>query len=562
MSVCPYSVLGVCLTRAPSATGYAIFGFSEFLTALALLVLVFSSSDFLYQFRISVAALPLKTMSFVAVVVIGAGSLLTDLWFAERWYAPPWGVSRAVLQSTFGALFLSTVLLWIWFAYMRPPVFGRWNYKRFYYALFRTVVRGSDAQLAVLAGELVGSSEPLIRLWGPAIRKGKAHSPQATEIAAFANDAMLVLNNRKLCRHIVASAPITAIVFMEEAAKQKKYSVPLGGFAKKVTEEALRNRDSILFHEDTYGADVLGMVQPFSRAMYGNYRLVEGISDRSDSPLDIDWRLAWEMDGPQFEAYCRAAMLTFEDYFKSGAYRSHSFVLHRAFDIIEGAGREVYTLNNQPSGTTIRTPVARLSAAVHFVDDAIKFLGEQTDLKFGTLRIRDEAKQWQRKTIFDAIAKMMTEFVFDASSISGPPDVAWTIHYNVVWGRLAAFREENRATFVIRFKFFRLLFNEIKELETLPNFKSARILGYCLNVLGLSMEKRSHRRFDHPLRVAVLRWTQRNYLRLREVHPPVAEHCLIGGISFDAENERLVKTYAQGLGLEPSREYLDLDRHA
>lgn len=554
--------MGICLARAPADTGYAIFGFSEFLAALALLVLVFSSSDFLYHFRISVAPLPLKWVSFLAATLIGLGTLLTDLWFANHWYSPAWGVTRASIQGFFGGLFLTTVLLWIWFAYLRPPVFGRWNYKNFYRALFTAIVRGSETQLAALSGELLYSAKALVRLWTPKPTEQMRSSKRPAEVGAYANDAILLLNNRKLCRHIIASSPVTAIVFMQEAAEQKRYSIPLGGFARNLTEEALKNRDSILFHEDRYGSDVLGMVQPFTKAMYGNYRLVEGISHGADSPLDIDWELAWELDGPQFEAYCRITFLTFRDYITSGLYRSHSTVLHRAFGIIEGAGREIYKLDNQPFDATDSKPAKRLSAAVRFINDVVHFLGEQPDLKFGRLRLPDDGPGRYQTTIFDRIAELMFELIFQASAVTGPPDNAWWIHYNTVWGRIFTFREATAASNVIRFKLTRLLYDEIKRLEEFPNFKSSRILGFCLNVLGLSPTKGAHRGDERALRAAVLSWTRKNYLRLREVHPPVADSCLMGGISFDCENDRLVKTYAQGLGLEPSREYLDLDRPA
>lgn len=558
MHHCAYTFVGICLNRASADTGFAIFGFSEFLTALALLVLVFSSSDFLYHFRVSVAALPLRTLSFVATVAIGVGTLLTDLWFADQWYAPAWGVSRAVLQGIFGALFLSTVLLWMWFAYMRPPVFSRWNYKHFYLALFRVVVRGSDAQLAIVAGELVRSAAALVRLWDPAVlRQDERRDDASPTIAAYANDAILLLNNRKLCRHVVASSPVTAIVFMEEAAAQKRFSLPLGGFARKVTEEALRNRDSILFHEDSLGADVLGLVQPFSKAMYGNYQLVEGTGPRSDSPLDIDWRLAWDLDGEQFEAYCRITLLTFKDYIAGDHYHRHSYSLYRAFQNIGGAGRDLYKLDELGPAWIESPAERRLRAGVHFIEEAIDFLGTRQNLDFGEIRRREDARH--RTNIFDHIAELMFKLVFDATAVTGPPNRAWSVHHNAVWGPLVDFRAQTAAWKVIRSKFFHLLFDEIKRMEKFPNFKGARILGFCLNVLGLSREQRPGTDpNEYALRKAVLNWVSRNYLKLSEAHPPVASACLIGSITLDAENKRLVKTFAQGLSLEPSREYLQL----
>jgi hypothetical protein len=45
---------------------------------------------------------------------------------------------------------------------------------------------------------------------------------------------------------------------------------------------------------------------------------------------------------------------------------------------------------------------------------------------------------------------------------------------------------------------------------------------------------------------------------LRKANSEIADACLIGGITFDAENTRLVKTYAKGWKPEPDKEYLPL----
>src|SRR5437016_1909758 len=93
----------------------------------------------------------------------------------------------------------------------------------------------------------------------------------------------------------------------------------------------------------------------------------------------------------------------------------------------------------------------------------------------------------------------------------------------------------------------------------MPNYKSSRILGLCLNVMGLRDVRNGEiDRSYYVLRSAVLAWTRRNYLRLRQMHPDVAKSCLSGGISFDDTHNRLVKTYAKGLILEPDRVYLEL----
>ena len=66
---------------------------------------------------------------------------------------------------------------------------------------------------------------------------------------------------------------------------------------------------------------------------------------------------------------------------------------------------------------------------------------------------------------------------------------------------------------------------------------------------------RNYRALYKPVRV----WVKKNYLRLREELPDVANSVLFGNISFDEKKQRMVKTYIKGLRKEAPREYLQLD---
>lgn len=559
---CAFTLWGTCFNPAPPSSGFAIFGFAEFLTALALLVVVFNSGDFLYKFRISVAALPMRSITFASAIIIGSGTLLTDLWFADRWYAPAWGVTRATIQAGFGALFLGTVLLWIWVAFIRPPTFSRWNYRHFHNALFHAVVRGSDTQLQVISAELAHSAGELVKLSTPRRRHRKGGGQEGLtkpDITQYANETLILIGNRKLCRNIVASSPGTAILFMHEMVKQEKWEAPLGVFACNITNEALINKDSILYHEDSlYNWDVVGRVQPFSRAMYGEYRLVEGLAAGARSPLDLDWRTAWEMDGQQFAAYCRITLLTFKGYVKGRHYHSHSYALFRALVIISGAGRDISKLEGAPLDTADEIQLERLKAAVQFVEEVLDLLAEVPDADIPPFKPHDQ--RYGGNSVFDHIAKLIYDLIHSASYLHGPPERAWWVHYNTIWGPIFSSRTETSAWKAIRRRVFRLLFDEIKRMERWPNYQGARILGFLLNVGGLSgAERKGFRSGEYALRRAVLDWTRRNYARLVLANSELAEYSLSGGISFEPANRRLVKTYAKGTRREPDREYLTVD---
>jgi len=57
------------------ATATRFFGFSEFLTGLALMVLAWTIADVRYRFRIQCAPIPLQRLTFTAVATIGTLTL-------------------------------------------------------------------------------------------------------------------------------------------------------------------------------------------------------------------------------------------------------------------------------------------------------------------------------------------------------------------------------------------------------------------------------------------------------------------------------------------------------
>jgi hypothetical protein len=145
--------------------------------------------------------------------------------------------------------------------------------------------------------------------------------------------------------------------------------------------------------------------------------------------------------------------------------------------------------------------------------------------------------------------------------VTKPNDHCWWIQHNSVWGKLFNFQSlKGDAGKVVKFKVRRLLYDEVARMNEFANFKGAKIIGFCLNVMGLTVRTDNYDKDSRALQKAVLRWTRKNFVWLHEHTPRVAGACLVDGMSYDAENRRLVKTYpAEGLRREPHYVYLDLD---
>ena len=141
-----------------------IFGFAQFISALALLVIVFTISGIRYRFRISIAPIPLFPLTFCLIGLIGFGTLLTDIWFAKQWPMPYFLINQSIWQGVFGAIFLLLAMMWIYYAFIKPPTFCKRNYRKFAIELYDVILKGSDSDLPVIADELKRSVTPLVEL--------------------------------------------------------------------------------------------------------------------------------------------------------------------------------------------------------------------------------------------------------------------------------------------------------------------------------------------------------------------------------------------------------------
>ena len=124
---------------------------------------MFTASDARYRFRIEIAPLHLPYLTFIAILVIGAASLGIDLWYAERWPTLVGLVGQAGLQACLGLGFLSLLIVWIVVAFVRPPIFGRKTAKHFYAALYRRILKGEAADMAMAADELARSMDAIVK---------------------------------------------------------------------------------------------------------------------------------------------------------------------------------------------------------------------------------------------------------------------------------------------------------------------------------------------------------------------------------------------------------------
>lgn len=550
----------VCFTPLES-TAPKFFGFAEFLAALALMVLAWTTADVRYRFRVRTAPIPLQQLTYFIVAIVGVLSLLTDWWRAESWWVPKGHVlTPAAWQALLGGLLLLTFLTWVWFAFIRPATFSRCNAVAFARELYRVILRGSPSELPEIADELSRSARALIAysLERHEVEflnaRGASHTDR-NSVHRHAYDVLLLIADRKFCRFVVQTSPFTAQALFLEVAAANKYGVPLGTFAKNITSEAISNRDSFVYHEVAgYHTGFLGYHKPLTQALYGNYRIVEA----SQHTFDVDYRERQRWEPEQLEAFCRLVLVTFKSYIEDGGIPQHSYVLFRAFHDIQEEVDIFRAFNGESTDWWTQSSIRKLDAVVSFTVEAVKILNQRPHIPTRKLRWRQDE---HRHDIYDLIAGVMLEMIYVASTVREPRDVCWFVQHNSVWIHFFSElgdRDRSAAWKVIRFKLRRLIYDEISKMTTFPNFRGASLLGLVLNVLGPNLRRPTAGRCEIALHRAVLSWTKRHYARMAKESPRVATHCLVDGIAYDSDRCELVFTGKQILDREPSKMVLQI----
>jgi hypothetical protein len=539
------------------------FGFSEFLAGLALMILAWTIADTRYRFRIRTSPIPLEKITFGVIALVGVLTLLTDLWRAEGWPVLKGSfINSAEWQAVLAAMFFITFLAWVWFAFIRPSVFSRFTSKRYAQTIYSYIIRGDKGDLAIIADELTRSSRNLVKYASNIHgliqdKNGATVIAKLKKVEMYADDILNLISDRRFCKAIVEKSPLFALWIFKDIEGSKKHRIGIDIFARNLFTEAVLNMDSFLYHEsDYYDSGLIGHLKPLSTAMFTNFQLIENIS----LMFNIDYRIRRDWTVKQFEAYCKAFLLTVSAYINE-INVERSYVINNTLGDIS---KEVSNLNkvNGVANSWDSDPVQRLGVCVNTFQCIVSELNKLRTPFYHLLRFKgDEVERYRNYSIYDAIADNMFEVIHHASYVSNPWWDCWSIQHNTVLnGFFKSHHLEGKGGDIIKHKLRRLIYNEIIGMGDYPNFKGARILAFTLNVLGLKLHEGKNERGTKALHKCVLSWVRKNYSLLYEKNSQVALACLVETITYDEKTNEIIKTYPEnGLRKTPTIVSLGID---
>lgn len=557
---CISETLGLCWQSANRAQHSSMFGFAEFLTIVAIFAVAYNISDHRYKFRIGIAPVPLLTLLFHVTIWSAVTLVAVKIWFDYNFPIPRIVNNPQMFEAIIALSLLAVLLFWLRFAYLKPPLFSLRNGLRFGQQSFQAIAGGNPQELAAAAFEIGRSARELVKL---ARQKNRTRNlenggfvTKPTDLANLANEVLALTGDKRFCRHVAKEVPWVAAEIFREAGEDFLGDLQIVQFSRNVSSELLADPETAIHHEDEwYSSGLIGHIKPVSVSVFGNSKLIEELACRGGSPLDPLWQQRQMWTAASWETYNRCALLFIEDRLKRRADSSVTTAHYQVFGIYEHACLDAYRINDMPDNYHQTIEFQKIRKVVDFINGVIRLLEAHnvTADKKPTLQNGRIIKQ----DIFDELADVALNLIFASASVDTADFRSWEVQHNSVWSPLMRDHVESDVRAIFRARLQRLLWKEVHDMERIPNFRGAKIIMVCLNVMGFNLKDAVHKPLEtRALKRSVVGWARKNYLKLREEHPNVAEACIGGSLTYDAVSNLIIKTYSSRLGKVPDQEAL------
>ncbi|UWQ50138.1 hypothetical protein K3720_01650 [Leisingera caerulea] len=121
------------------------------------------------------------------------------------------------------------------------------------------------------------------------------------------------------------------------------------------------------------------------------------------------------------------------------------------------------------------------------------------------------------------IANLFHRAVFHASGVNTKEFRMWEVQHNLVWSSIERWEnKDSKIMKMVRRKLRRLIWNEVKDMDIFPNYKGARYVRFCLNVLGFYDEaiyrQSGVKNESWTLAKVVSDWVAKNYQTIVQTH--------------------------------------------
>ncbi|WP_155400413.1 hypothetical protein [Vibrio campbellii] len=146
---CTSDFLSICWVSANSNIE-PFFGFSDFMSALALIFVMYTVTDYRYKIKVNIYKVNLQLIAYLSMILVGLGLLIGEVWTSSSLPVPKWFPSYSFWQATLSLYFVSIVFWWVKIAFIGKSSYTIRNHIKVLKE-YKSMLTGRDENLKSIA---------------------------------------------------------------------------------------------------------------------------------------------------------------------------------------------------------------------------------------------------------------------------------------------------------------------------------------------------------------------------------------------------------------------------
>ncbi len=524
---------------------------SDYLAALALLLIAWTLSDETYKLRLKLQRFKLTTISFVFAIVLGLLILATEYWIAKGlWVIRGNLISPATWQFLLAFALLGLIGSWILFSFILPPVFGKYNAKKFADELFTRAYSGHEIELIKYIKELERSIDRVFEC----LVVLNHQSSQLSDYSKYGHEIVYLLGERRVCRAIVMHYPEFLFSFLSNLEKYQKHTFEVSIFLNHIVSEALLFKDSFLHREQKeYTHEYIGRIKPISNALFGDVKI--------------------------HRAFKGVLVLDYDDYEKwdSVTWSVYSSVVLQSANALFSKNNQEYIQNQNNVVSNFELLIGRITYGLDhnsfdYSMERFRCIRVITELVTNYCSVLDGAENYKRfsvnaeslsrhEDVLSHLVDLAYTLILRMVLKKQDDEDVWQLYHNELWSPLFSdlSSRDSSTLLALQQRLLRKFYHEISRLPEFPNYEGSAIIRYLLTIFGLSTHKWYATSLQRRFHKLLLEFVATNYATIESKNKKVAESCLPPEMTLDKKRNIIEAIYPpHGLREHPTEVRLKL----
>lgn len=504
-------------TNCIGSSDVVFYNFTTFVTALAVLILAWTNTDYKYRFRFNTAFFG-PTSLFVAVVVIGIVTVLNDGLILLPKY------SSIVKQMILAFSLLFVISYWVVSCFRFSSKFNRFNHERYRKSFQKMIVLGRNKEIASIVEDFALAVPGIVEMAENRYEGDVKSMPEKTKNALRVIELM---GNEKFAKIVVSDCVDVAKNFFDKVIKTGKYKIGMDAFAENFITQALLNEESFLFNESKLSNGVLANVKPVVSSIYSDYALI----DHVPWMIEPHYTLTREWNASQVKAYSVVLLEAVKAYFRTfGSVRAFD----RALENLVSSARKLDKVEDVEKIDDKKEYLV-YKQVLWFFRDLNEILAK-IDVPKGTPKESSCGFGYANGDFFDVFAKAIAEIIEWSFMTRGRN--AFYLKYSCCWDAFFHAGSVAKCSEILRYRVICVLKNDINH-----NWNNIRVVLEMLYIFGLNVKASSKNYFvhEHEFHTWLLKYTSEILLLIYNDpnQKPIVDNIMPQGMRIDVQNKKL-----------------------